>query len=321
VTARQPARAAPVTPLRSAPALALVIVNYNTAALLAACLRSVAASQVTAPMRVIVVDNASTDGSAQLVHAQFPWVEVIEAPRNGGYAYANNLALHRLVVEMPPDQDRRHAYILLLNPDTELAPDSLIQLVDFLERHPDAGVVGPKVVLPDGRLDLACRRLFPTPGRAAARLFGLSRLFPRSRRLAGYNLTYLNDDETTEVDSVVGACMLVRLAAIDEAGLLDEAFFMYGEDLDWAFRIKQHGWRVYYAPITTVLHHKGAASRKRSTRSIVAFYQAMAIFHRKHYAPALPSVANLAILGGIVARGVLAVALNACRPVDRKRVG
>jgi GT2 family glycosyltransferase len=308
-------------PRRTAPTLAIVIVNYNTRRLLAACLDSLAASQITSPMRIVVVDNASTDGSAAMLARDYPWLETIASPRNGGYAYANNLALRPLLAEVEPDQDRRHAYILLLNPDTVVAPETLMRMVDFLEAHPEAGAVGPKLVLPDGRLDLACRRLFPTPGRAFFRLLGLSRLFPNSRRLAGYNLTYLDEDQVTEVDSVVGAFMLARVAAIDQAGLLDEDYFMYGEDLDWAYRIKQHGWKVYYAPITTVVHHKGAASRQRSTRSIVDFYRAMAVFHRKHYAPALPGVVNFAILAGIAARGALAVAINAFRPAERKRVG
>jgi GT2 family glycosyltransferase len=305
---------------RTAPTLAIVIAHYNTSQLLAGCLASIAASQITIPLRVVVVDNASTDESLVMLARDFPWVAVIASPHNGGFAYANNLALRQLIDEMPPEQDRHHAYLLLLNPDTVLAPDSLVQMVDFLETHPEAGVVGPKLVLPDGRLDLACRRLFPTPRRAFFRLLGLSRLFPRSRWLAGYNLTFLDPDETCEVDSVVGAFMLVRLAAVDQAGLLDEDYFLYGEDLDWAYRIKQHGWRVFYAPLTTVVHHKGSASRQRSMRSIVDFYRAMATFHRKHYARSLPGLVNWLILAGIVARGGLALALNALRPADRRRV-
>jgi GT2 family glycosyltransferase len=314
-------RAEAPTRRRTAPTLAIVIVNYNTADLLAACLASIATSQITLPMRVVVVDNASSDNSANMVRRQFPWVELLESPANRGYAYGNNIALRLVIEQVSENQDRHHVYVLLLNPDTRLAPDSLVKLVDYLEAHPDVAIVGPRLILPTGELDLACRRLFPTPGRAAARLVGLSRLFPRSRWLAGYNLTYVSEDETVEVDSVVGACMMVRLAAIDAAGLLDEAFFMYGEDLDWAYRIKALGWRVYYTPLTTVIHHKGAASRRRSVQSIVAFYQAMAIFHRKHYAPTLPIIANIVILGGIVARGALSLAVNACRPADRKRVG
>ena len=302
------------------PTLAIVIVNFNTRALLAACLDSIAASQVTLPLRVMVVDNASSDGTPALLARAYPWVETLVSPRNGGFPYANNLALREFIAAVPPEQDRRHVYLLLLNPDTTLAPDSLMRMVDFLETHPEAGAAGPKLVLPDGRLDLACRRLFPTPRRALFRLLGLSRLFPRSRLLAGYNLTYLDPDEITEVDSVSGAFMMVRLAAVDAAGLLDEHFFMYGEDLDWAFRIKAHGWRIYYVPATTVVHHKGAASRQRSTRSIIAFYRAMAIFHGKHFAKGLPTIVNVAIVVGICARAALALVVNALRPAHRRRV-
>lgn len=304
----------------AAPTLAIVIVSFNTRALLAACLDSIRASQITLPMRVVVVDNASDDGTPAMLARDYPWVETILSPRNGGYPYANNLALRELIAAVPPEQDRQHAYLLLLNPDTTLAPEALVRMVDFLEARPLAGAAGPKVVLADGRLDLACRRLFPTPRRALFRLLGLSRLFPRSRLLAGYNLTYLDPDAVTEVDAVTGACMLVRLAAIDQAGLLDEDFFMYGEDLDWAFRIKQHGWRIYYAPVTTVLHHKGAASRQRSGRSIIAFYRAMAIFHGKHYAKGLPAIANAAIVAGIALRAAAALLVNALRSAPHRRV-
>jgi GT2 family glycosyltransferase len=321
---RKPARVVLAEPARArlgvSPTLAIVIVNYNTRDLLAACLDSIAASQVTLPLRVVVVDNASTDGTVEMVERAYPWVEVIASPRNGGYAYANNLALRQIIGAVSPEQARDHAYLLLLNPDTTVGPDTFMRMVDFLEHHPDAGVVGPKLVLPTGQLDLACRRRFPTPRRAFFRLLGLSRLLPRSRWFADYNLTYLDPDQTIEVDSVVGAFMLVRLAAIDQAGLLDEDYFMYGEDLDWAYRIKQQGWRVFYAPITTVIHHKGAASRQRSMRSIIEFYRAMAIFHGKHYASGMPAIANAAILTGITMRGGVALVLNALRPANRKRV-
>src|SRR5205814_8060174 len=155
-------------------------------------------------------------------------------------------------------------YVLFLNPDTVLPPDALQATVDFLEAHPAAGIVGPKMVKPDGSLDLACRRSFPTPLSSLFKLTGLSKLFPRSRLVARYNLTYLNDDETSEVDSVMGAYMLVRAEALGQAGLFDERFFMYGEDLDLAFRVKERGWKVYYYPAVQVLHYKGASSRKAS---------------------------------------------------------
>ncbi len=290
----EPAR----TPLVTTPTLAIVIVNYNTGRVLAPCLDAITASRITLPLRVIVVDNASTDGTVDLLARAYPWVEVIVSPHNGGYAYANNLALRRLIAAVSPDQDRRHAYLLLLNPDTTVAPDTLVRMVDFLETMPAAGVVGPRLVLPDGRLDLACRRLFPTPRRAFFRLLGLSRLFPRSRHLAGYNLTYLDPDQTTEVDSVVGAFMLVRREAISQAGLLDEAFFMYGEDLDWAMAIHRAGWQVRYNPAVTVLHVKRAASRQ-SHKAQIAFHEAMLYFYRKHYAAHTPGWLGALVVAGI----------------------
>jgi GT2 family glycosyltransferase len=173
--------------------------------------------------------------------------------------------------------------MLLLNPDTKLPPDALARMLDFMAEHPSAGIAGPKLVLLDGSLDMACRRSFPTPKVAFYRLTGLSHLFPRSQRFGRYNLTYLDPDQVTEVDSVTGAFMLVRTEAIAQAGLMDGQFFMYGEDLDWAYRIKAAGWKVYYNPTVTVLHVKRAASRY-SPRAQVEFYRAWDIFYRKHYA-------------------------------------
>ena len=173
---------------------------------------------------------------------------------------------------------------------------------------------------PDGPLDLACRRSFPTPTSGLFKLAGLSRLFPKSRLLAKYNLTYLSDDETAEVDSVMGAYMLVRSEALAQAGLFDERFFMYGEDLDLAFRIKERGWKVFYYPAVEVLHHKGAASRKQSERSIREFYRAMHIFYRKHYAGRNIGPINVVVSLGITLRGWIALAQNALRPTERKRV-
>jgi GT2 family glycosyltransferase len=170
-------------------------------------------------------------------------------------------------------------------------------MVAYLDARPQAGIAGPKLVLPSGELDLACRRSFPTPEVSFYRLTGLSKLFPKSRLFGRYNLTYLSPDVETEVDSVVGAFMLVRGAAIAQAGLLDENFFMYGEDLDWALRLKQHGWQTRYNPAVTVLHVKRAASR-RSRKAQIAFHEAMLYFYRKHYAAVThPLVGALVVLG------------------------
>ena len=292
--------------------LAVIIVSYNTRALLRDCLRSVYASQGDFAFEVCVVDNASTDGSAAMVRAEFPRARLIESDRNGGYAYANNLALRmygfrdpgEADAASPPSAAELPRYVLLLNPDTVLPSDALARMLAFMEAHPRAGVVGPKLVRPDGSLDLACRRSFPTPEVSLWRMLGLSRLFPRSRRFGRYNLTYLDPDERAEVDAVVGAFMWVRREAIQQVGLLDEAFWMYGEDLDWAKRIKDAGWQVWYNPEVTVLHVKGAASR-RNPRARVEFYRAMAPFYRKHYAATTPFWLHWLILGGIACKGGL----------------
>lgn len=303
--------------------LGIVIVNYNTRDLLCDCLRSICASEGDFTFDVCVVDNCSTDGSPSTVRSEFPQVTVIESDRNGGYSYANNLGLRHFGFydapgrEPAPDAPR---YTLLLNPDTVLPPDALRDMLAFLDARPDAGVAGPKLVREDGSLDRACRRSFPSPEVSFWRLTGLSLLFPTHKRFGRYNLTYVDPDETIEVDSVVGAFMMVRREAIRDAGLLDEGFFMYGEDLDWAYRIKQAGWTVWYYPKVVVLHYKGAASRKRSTRSILAFYDAMRRFHGKHYKATTPAPINWLIELGVWTLCGVALIRNALRPPERKGV-
>ncbi|HRE26699.1 MAG TPA: glycosyltransferase family 2 protein, partial [Anaerolineales bacterium] len=211
------------------------------------------------------------------------------------YAAGNNLGLRALGF----DRDRLDGprYALLLNPDTVVPPDAFARMVAHLDAHPETGVAGPRLVLPDGRLDLACRRSFPTPEIAFYRLTGLSLLFPKSRLFGRYNLTYLDPGQEAVVDSVVGAFMLVRREAIARAGLLDEHFFMYGEDLDWALEIHKAGWNARYFPDVTVLHVKRAASR-RSSRAQVAFHEAMLYFYRKHYRGATnPLLGALVVVG------------------------
>ena len=295
--------------------LAIVIVNYNTCALLRDCLRSVYASRGALRYAVCVVDNASTDGSADMVRSEFPQAVLIESRYNGGYAYANNLGLRHFGFADPSSSATAALsdlprYVLLLNPDTVVPSDAFATLLAFMDTRPDAGVVGPKLVRPDGSLDLACRRSFPTPEISLWRMIGLSRLFPRTRRFGRYNMTYVDPDQLIEVDSVVGAFMWVRGEAIRQVGLLDEAFWMYGEDLDWAKRIKDAGWRVWYNPAVQVLHVKEAASR-HSPRARVEFYRAMAIFYRKHYAATTPFWLHGLILAGIALKGGLDVGQRA----------
>ncbi|MEO7910041.1 MAG: glycosyltransferase family 2 protein [Roseiflexaceae bacterium] len=309
------------------PSLTIVIVSYNTRDLLRDCLRSIGPGRAACALDIWVVDNASRDGSAAMVRAEFPHIHVIDSPRNGGYAYANNLALREVTSAALSGNSSlvtHHSspdYVLLLNPDTIVPPGALDALVGFMEAHPAVGACGPKLMLGDGSLDLACRRSFPTPEIAFYRMTGLARLFPRSPRFGRYNMSHLDPDQQTEVDSVVGACMLVRGAVVPEVGLLDEAYFMYGEDLDWAYRIKQYGWKIMYVPSVTVLHYKRASSRQRPFGSISAFYAAMRVFHRKHYAASTPAPLNALIELGITLKEVWGIGSNLLRPPAARRVG
>lgn len=300
--------------------LAIIIVNFNTRDYLRNCLTSIYDSRGDFTFEVCVVDNASSDNSVAMVRAEFPQARLIESPVNGGFSNANNLGLRAYgfgAMTEPAQNDTSSSfpsspgnssstprYVLLLNPDTVLPPEGLAMMLEFMEEHPEAGVAGPKLVLEDGSLDLACRRSFPTPQVAMYRMVGLSKLFPRHPRFGRYNLTYLDPDQVAQVDSVVGAFMLVRREAIQQVGLLDEDFFMYGEDLDWAYRITQAGWTVYYNPAVTVLHVKRAASR-HSRRAAHEFYRAMRIFYYKHYSSSTPLWLHCLVLTGINLRAGL----------------
>ena len=290
--------------------LAIVIVSYNVCHLLRRCLESIRDSQVSCSLQVYVVDNSSSDGSADMVRSEFPWVSLIESP-NRGYACGNNLAL-REILQRSQSASMADAsdYVLLLNPDAWLPCGSLQAMLDFIEAHPESGVVGPRLVRPNGELDLACRRSFPNPEVALYRILGLSKLFPRNRRFARYNLTYLDPYAIAEVDSVVGAFMLIRTEALRQAGILDECFFMYGEDLDLAFRIKKCGWKVLYNGQVEVLHHKGQSSRQARSKAVFEFYRAMLLFYRKHYAQSTRFPLNWIVVGGIYLRAALAMLEN-----------
>ena len=291
------------------PDLANVIVNYKARDLLRDCLRSVQASQGVAP-DVYVVDNASADGSVEMTREEFPSVHLLSLPGNIGYGAANNVGFRAALdqVSGPP------RYLLLLNPDTVLPPGALAQSIAFLDGHPGAGAVGPKLVRQDGSLDNACRRGFPTPAVALYHFLFLDRLFPRSPRFARYNVTYLDPDEQAEVDSLVGAFMLIQREALDQAGLFDESFFMYGEDLDLCFRIRQHGWQIWYYPDVTVLHYKGASSKQNSSKANYEFYRAMLLFHQKHFASSTFFLVNWLVVAAIIAKGGWALLRNTLAP-------
>jgi N-acetylglucosaminyl-diphospho-decaprenol L-rhamnosyltransferase len=290
----------------STPDLAIVILNWNTRDLLRDCLTSVYANRGP-DFQACVVDNASTDGSPEMVEREFPQTRVIRSLRNGGFAYGNNLGLKtwglgECGVSSAEARNDTPRYALLLNTDTVIPPDALAQMVAFLDAHPEVGVVGPKLVRLDGSLDLACRRSFPTPEVSAYRLLGLSKLFPTSPHFGRYNLTYLDPDQLIEVDSVNGAFMMVRAQAIEQVGLLDEAFFFGGEDLDWAFRIKAAGWKIYYNPAVVVQHVK-RASYRQNPQARYEFERAMWLFYRKHYQATTPWLLDALICAALALRG------------------
>lgn len=291
--------------------LALVILNYNTRDLLRECLKSVFAN-TGVETAVCVVDNVSADGSLDMVRAEFPQAVALASPRNGGYPYGNNLGLKYFGFDGSRPAEELPRYAALLNPDTVVPEGALAGLVRFMDEHPEAGACGPRLILMDGSLDLACRRGFPTPEVAAYRMLGLSRLFPRSRRFGRYNMTFLDEHEVAEVDAVVGACMVVRREALVQVGLMDEAYFMYGEDLDWAKRIKERGWKIFYTPAVTI-HHVKRASSRLSRKAQIEFYRSMVIFYRKHYQATTPFWLDWLVMGGIFVKGGFALVQDVLR--------
>lgn len=283
--------------------LGVVIVNWNTRDLLRKCLQTVFASEGLT-FQVVVVDNASTDGSPDMVRQEFSNAALIASASNDGFSIANNKGLRWLGLDKGKNNPTAPRYGLLLNSDTEVPPTAFAEMVQYMDRpeHQNVGAAGCKLWLPENKLDLACRRSFPTPEVSFYRMMGLSKLFPHSKRFGRYNMTYLSPDIETEVDSVVGAFMMVRRETIAQVGLLDETYWMYGEDLDWAFRIKQAGWKIMYNPAVTVLHIKRASSRK-SKRAKIAFTEAMVKFYQEHYRQTTPWWLHLLVMTGLTIKG------------------
>ena len=269
--------------------VSVIIVNHNVKYFAEQCLRSVEAATGSLSVEVFLVDNGSTDGSVEYLKPRFPDVEFIEPGENLGFGKGNNLALKRA-------QGR---FLLILNPDTLLGEDSLEKLIDYLDVHPEVGAAGPKILTREGCFDVTSKRGFPTPWVAFCRLSGLSRLFPRSKVFGRYDLLYLSPDEHAEVDSLDGACMMIRKEAYRKVGGFDEDFFMYGEDLDLCYRINQAGYRIHYAPVTKIVHFKGESSRRSSINRVRAFYDAMYLFVDKHFKHRYPFFAHWLIYIGI----------------------
>ncbi|MGA9117270.1 MAG: glycosyltransferase, partial [Bacteroidota bacterium] len=281
--------------------VSVIIVNYNVRQFLEKALNSLHRALEGLEAEVLVVDNASDDGSVEMLREKFPRVTLIANSSNAGFARANNQALKRA----------RGRHLLLLNPDTVVQEDTVRVMLEFFARHPDAGLAGCMVLNPDGSFQLACRRSFPSPWVAFTRIAGLSALFPRSRLFGRYNLTYLDPGATYEVDAVSGSFMMISRSAYEKVGGLDETFFMYGEDLDWCYRIRQAGLKVYYVHATRIVHFKGESTRRSGMDEIRVFYGAMQVFVEKHFSRSV--VVEALLTSAIQLRAGMAFAARAAR--------
>ncbi|TMV50788.1 glycosyltransferase family 2 protein [Paenibacillus mesophilus] len=277
--------------------LSIVIVNYNTKELTLTCLQSLYQSKTTYKYEIILIDNCSVDGSVQSAFELYPRVNLILNAENVGFSKANNQGI----------DIAKGRFILLLNSDTVVEPDTLEAMLRFMDDHPEVGASGCKVVLPDGTLDKACRRGFPTPLTTFYYVLGLSKLFSKSPRFNSYHMEYLNEDEAYPIDCLVGAFMMVRREVIEQVGKLDERFFMYFEDTDWCFRIQKAGWINYYYPKTKITHFKRGSSRGRPYRITYEFHRAMKLFYDKHYREKYPFWVTVLMYAGICGKFGLTV--------------
>ncbi len=254
--------------------LSICIVSFNTKSYLHDCLYSIV-ENIHIPHEVIVVDNGSTDGTAEMLTAEFPQVRFFPGSTNEGFSRPMNRALRAAQGE----------YLVLLNPDTVVLEKAFDQLVAFMEAHPEVGICGPKVLNPDGTLQGPCRRGESRPWAVISYFLGLYRLFPRSKRFGGYLLNYLDEDEIAEVGGVSGSCMMIRRAVIEDIGYLDERFFAYQEDADYCFRARQAGWKVYYVPTARIIHYGGqGGSHAAPWRAIIEWHRSYWLYYRKNLA-------------------------------------
>lgn len=278
--------------------ISIVIVNYNVKDFLLQALKSIEAARKSLKLEILVVDNNSVDGSVDYLKPLFPNVNFIPLDDNIGFGRANNLAI----------DIAKGKYLLILNPDTILSEDTLEIMYDYMENNPNCGISGCKVLNPDGTFQLACRRGFPTPWASFAKLFGLQSLFPNSKLFAQYNQTYKSVDETYPIDAVIGAFMFCKTDLIKKLNGFDPDFFMYGEDIDLCYRVKQSGFAIDYVHSTSIIHFKGESTRRSSINEVRHFYQAMEIFARKHYGKS--NFFLLFLKTGIFLRSILAYFLK-----------
>jgi GT2 family glycosyltransferase len=277
--------------------LSVIIVNYNVKAYLEQCLRTVFEALKGMEGDVFVVDNLSTDGSVEMVREKFPQVKLIANPDNVGFSRANNQAIRESTAE----------YTVLLNPDTVVGEDVFRKVVAFMDADPNIGGLGVKMIDGTGRFLPESKRGLPTPTVAFYKIIGLARLFPRSRVFGRYHLGHLPEDRAAPIEILSGACMFLRKKTLDEVGLLDEKFFMYGEDIDLSYRITLGGYANWYFPDARIIHYKGESTKKSSVNYVFVFYNAMAIFARKHFARRGPQLFSLLIRAAIYLSAAAAI--------------
>lgn len=277
--------------------LSVVIVNYNVRHFLEQALLSVQKAIAGLDAEIFVVDNNSVDNSVEMVAEQFPGVKLIANKENLGFAKANNQAIRESTGE----------YVLLLNPDTVVQEDSLIKCCQFMDEHPDCGGLGVRMIDGKGKFLPESKRGLPTPAVALYKMTGLASLFPKSKTFGRYHLRYLPENETHEVDVLSGAFMMLRRSVLDQTGLLDEAFFMYGEDIDLSYRITKAGYKNMYFPGTTIIHYKGESTKKKSANYVKVFYNAMVLFAQKHYSSRMAGWFAFFISVAVKFRALLAI--------------
>ena len=296
---------------QSNPLVSALIVSYNVKELLLQCLDALYAN-TDVPLEVVVVDNASADGSADAVAEHFPDVKLVRSAKNHGFGRANNVGLELC----------SGRFVLLLNPDVTVDPGCVGRLADFLLTRQDAGAVGPMLRFPDGNLDPDGRRAFPVPSNLLYRTVGLSKLFPRHPTFGRHNMGHVPDTDVHEMDAGTAACLMLRKTAIDRIGFFDPRYFMFGEDLDLCYRLKLGGWKIFYTPAASAVHHKGAAVSQAHGRMLFQKHRAQWAYHSKHHADDLSAFNNglvwAAIWGRYAALAASFAARTAARSAQRK---
>jgi GT2 family glycosyltransferase len=277
--------------------LSVIIVNYNVEYFLEQCLNSVLKAMKGIDSEVIIIDNNSVDGSLKMLKDKFSQLKLIDNKENFGFSKANNQGI----------RIAKGDYILLLNPDTIVEEDTFTKVIEFMDLNPQAGGLGVKMLDGKGRFLPESKRGLPTPASAFYKMFGLSKIFPHSPIFAAYHQGHLSMDQTNSIEVLSGAFMLLRKSALDKVGLLDEDFFMYGEDIDLSYRLLKGGYKNYYFPETRIIHYKGESTKKNTVNYIYVFYNAMVIFAKKHYSAENAKLFSLLINSAIFFRAIISL--------------